>query len=225
MKLVHPAIDTHFDLTPGQSWELIIEDQSSCVKLVHELIRQRDGDDGSWVLSENGHARMLSRFTEVIVDPFSLAPHKNRRVINRLHEQLSLDAISEDYSDETDEIISRLRLYGERLIDFADLSFELCTANELDVRSLLRALEIAPAFDANTLLELWAENMRMLRDLLGVRILVSVGIRTFFSDIELAMVCANLAQDGIALLDIESRDFGGVEGMQRCVIDDQFGEF
>lgn len=104
MKLVHPNLEGQLLLNSPCEW--IIESPELFSRYVKELFEQSNGEEGNFVLSEGEKEISISKFAEIIINPFSI--NKNdKRILGKLYTRLNDLAVAEENYLLTQEIKGR----------------------------------------------------------------------------------------------------------------------
>ncbi|NLD50850.1 MAG: type II-A CRISPR-associated protein Csn2 [Clostridiaceae bacterium] len=201
MKLVHPLFSKPIEFKENIINVLIVENQSVFSNMVSDLLAQLNNQEGEFVLSRNYEPIAIAKETELIINPFDITLN-DKRIINRLYNELNRIASGEEILSETQRIRSEIEKYLTRIIENVDyfIDFE----SELDITSLLKASNIRITFSGSTLVEKVMDYINVLKNLCNTRLFLFVNIKTFFSDKELTELYKYIEYNKLDILIIEN---------------------
>lgn len=216
MKLVHPDLEQQIMVEFQRGCEWIIESPELLAKYVQELCSQTEGGEGNFVLSEEGKEINISKYMEVIVDPFSVNIN-DKKILNRLYAELSKLAFREDMYLSTQGIMGNIQNYFFKLEQISPYILEV--DSEIDVVAILKAIGVKVQNYADHFFENLNQYIKVVAELMRKKVIVLVNVRTYISDIQMKQLLKTAVYNEIALLLIENsqRDFSN--GMYRCIID------
>ena len=84
MKLAHPKLAGQLMLNNEKPCVWVIESPEDFLSYTQELYRQCDGEEGRFVLSEEEKEKEISKYAEIIFNPFAVNIN-DRKVMNRLY--------------------------------------------------------------------------------------------------------------------------------------------
>lgn len=119
--------------------------------------------------------------------------------------------------EKTAELTRYIAEYIMNLEDSANYTVQF--SEKLDVAVLLKAMDVKYEEIEESLLEHLARYIKLVVDLLGVRLLVFVNIRSYLNDDQFAALIQEIEYQEIKALFIENQEKGCVEGGMRYIID------
>ena len=72
MKLVHPKLEGQIIFSDEKPCQWVIESPEDFSLYVQELLRQSEGEEGQFVLSDGDKEKDISKYAEVIINPFAV---------------------------------------------------------------------------------------------------------------------------------------------------------
>ena len=88
MKLVNTYYNLEMDIVENQVIVLSVENPIAYAKLVGDLWKQVNGEDGSYILSDCEKVKNISKEIECILNPFALDCN-SKKIISRLYQELN----------------------------------------------------------------------------------------------------------------------------------------
>lgn len=136
MKLVHPILQEPIIFSENVINVLIIENPNIFSNLVNEMFQQVAGIDGNFVFSKNSIPIDCTKSIEILFNIFELDVNC-KKIINKLYNQLSKNAMDED------NYLKALNIKGQ-IINYID---ELCGTEIYDIT-------YSPEFDISGIFKL-----------------------------------------------------------------------
>ncbi len=182
MKLVHSELEKQIIFSENKINVLTVEHKKLFIQLIEEFLRQINGDEGSFILSENNKELEISKFCEMIIEPFNL-DFNNKKIVNTIYSQLKNLTIDEFHYLETLNIKRDILKYIDTIIFDYDIPLEV--DNDFDITALFKALNIKVENENSSLLEKLINYISLLTDLTNIRLFILINIKQFFSYEEL----------------------------------------
>lgn len=93
MKMVHSELSGEIISESAAFTEWIIESPKDFSEYLHELYCQYEKDEGRFVLSQGDKILELSKYLEIIVNPFTVEIN-SRKILNKLY--IKLEKVSKE---------------------------------------------------------------------------------------------------------------------------------
>lgn len=196
--------------------EWIIESPDLFTKYVQELYAQCGKNEGGFVFSEDGNEIDLSKVADMIMNPLGLDLNE-KKIVSKLHLELVKTSVSEIMYEKTAELTRYIADYIMNLEDSANYTIQF--SEKLDMAVLLKAMDVKYEEIEESLLEHLVRYIKLVVDLLDVRLLVFVNIRSYLNDDQFAALIQEIEYQEIKVLFIENQEKGCVEGGMRYIID------
>lgn len=198
------------ELDCGKTVEWIIESPALFRKYVNLLNLQADGEEGTFVLSDDDTILDIAKYMEIVVNPFAV-DFEDRRIQKKLYSQLQKAAYGEDMFMDTQKLNSDLQSYIFRLENICGYDIEIDT--DMDVQLVFKALGVKMEGGEYNFSEKLAQYMKVMAELMGKKILVFVNIRSYLENEQIQELMKNAVYNEISLLFIENiqRDFSEME--------------
>ena len=147
---------------------LSVEAPSAYQKIMHDFWQQYNGNEGSFILSENGKELKIQKNVECIYNPFSVNLN-DKKILTKLYHELSLQSdslLQEDGIELRESIIS----YFDKLLN--TVPYAITYNFEFELSSIIKALDVQTDSTADTLTEKLCSYMNLLQQLCGISIFV-----------------------------------------------------
>ena len=155
-----------------------MENQSLFRELIESLINQTNGNDGLFVLSENGKIISFSSNTELIKDfaPFCI---NSKSVLSKLQAYLEKNAMTEAHFDKSYRLIAEIESFVSDIA--SDVPFDVYES-KVSIGGVIKSLGVEIVEDYTNPLEKIFDYMEAIRFLSGDKLFVFVGMRSYFDD-------------------------------------------
>lgn len=221
MKLVHPDFEYQLRMDCQKGCQWVIEPPELLTKYVWELIRQSEGREGNFVLSEEGKEKNIAKSLEIIVNPFEINVN-DKRILSRLYAELVVEAMNDNMYLATREIQGKLQNYFANLEQSTD--YILTVDEEIDLVSIFKAIGVRMECDAEDFMGNIILYIRLLARLLRKEVVVFVNLSCYFTVEQLKELVKSASYSEISILLIESRQWGCSNFLNRYIIDRDYCE-
>lgn len=202
MKLVYEDIETHIDFAQHKVNILVIENPSLMREVIGNLVRQIQGDDGKFILSEGSKTLSLAKNASIIIDFFAVTLNE-RKVLTKLYDRLTELSVSEDFYLRTNDIRCRIEEYTNDILFASDLT--LAYDDSFKMQEFFKFLGIKFEDNEATLLERLLAYVELCASFLGLKLVVCVNLNAFLSKDELEDLYNQIKYYNINLLLIEHK--------------------
>ena len=215
MKLVNISSGIDIDINENEVNELIIEHKGLFAKTIEILIKQANGEEGDFVLSENNKIIKLEKCSDVIVDYFTMTPN-NKKVLNKLY--ASLEIVANNYVEEKADINARIISMLDKIttsVGGSDLTYNL----DYKWSDIFKLYSVEFEEDYSDIVNKIISYIKIISQFTDIRVLFLVNARTFLSNDEMQMLyeISNYCKINIFLL--ESHESEERDDVKRYVID------
>lgn len=217
MRFVYAELDLDFSLDTDHPVVLVVEDKACFSKLLSNLWRQQHGDLGNVLVSKRERTLRFDKSCEVIMNPFDL-DFNSRKVLGVIYDELeeSGEEAQFEYLSQINRDIVLLLDALEKETDYP-LSFDL----ELDLKGLLKLYHVRVDADEEEPLPAMVSYINLLRKVTSLQLVVFVNLKTYFSKQQILELYQACRYEEVAVLDIESFDFGKEIEFEKYIISDQ----
>lgn len=216
MKLVHPDFGFQMQFGQGNVCELVIESPGSFAKYVQELLRQTEGEEGDFVLSEGEKEYPLSKYAEIIVNPLAVDIN-DKKILNKLYHELAERSVDDEMYLLTQKVTADLQSYFFQLEQRCPYMLE--SDMEIDMIAVFKALGVKLENYSDDFFENIVQYTKILAELMGKRICIFVNIRSYLDEVQVEQLIEMAEYNEMALLFIEKSQDGFSNGIARYIID------
>ena len=178
---------------------LSVEAPSAYQKIMHDFWQQYNGNEGSFILSENGKELKIQKNVECIYNPFSVNLN-DKKILTKLYHELSLQSdslLQEDGIELRESIIS----YFDKLLN--TVPYAITYNFEFELSSIIKALYVQTDSTADTLTEKLCSYMNLLQQLCGISIFVISNLKCLLQNTDLQLLYEYAKYNKINLIIIE----------------------
>lgn len=217
MKLVHPDLQMQLHLTPPAAVALTIEAPELFLKYIQDLYLQSNGREGQFVLSDVNKELRISKFVEVILEPFSLDTN-DRRILNKVYADLRDLAMDEEGYLRTQDILAQLQQYFMELEERSP--YILTVDSDINVIDVFKALGVRFEAYEEGVFENLTQYIRILGDVLQKKVVVLVGMTGYLTKEQIMLLTKEAIYHEISIIYAESKsyDWAGL-GIVSYIID------
>lgn len=202
MKMVYEPFEYPIVFEENKVNVVCIERPECFRQFIEDLQEQIQEEEGKFVLSADGEELPLKKYVCVITDIFNLE-FNERKVLNRIYEELDQYAASEEMYLQTCELQTHLFKFLENLVQATD--YPLSYSQEVDLTDLYKAVELEVQTEYESLLEKIMDYMDLMVQIFHIHCLVFVNLKSFLRTEELEDLYKAAAYKKVHLLLLENR--------------------
>lgn len=216
MKLVHSELSGVIITDSAMFTEWVIESQKYFSEYLQELYWQYEKGDGRFALSQGDKELELSKYLEIIVNPFTVEIN-SRKILNKLYINLEKISREEQMYTKTLELTAYIHEYLMQLEQQTNyiLSFD----DNLEIPALLKAVGIKHEEIEEDFLERLIRYVKIAVEVLSTKVFVFVNIRSYLTDSQVQELIKEIGYQEAKILFMESQERGCLEGGMRYIID------
>lgn len=214
MKLVNSKLDLKIDMKENNVDVIVVEDNQSMVAVVSNLWKQCNGEEGEFVLSENGIIK-FNKNVDMIINPFELN-FNNKKISSALFNELS--EIGNEFIEQKSELNTRIiELIDNIILKSSYLGIEYSI--DFMWNDLFKMVGIKIDEEYDSLLSKLVEYMKIISKLCKIKILILVNIKAYLTIEEIEDLYINASYNKIQLVLIESYEKEKLDGENVYIID------
>ena len=177
---------------------------------------QYENDEGRFVLSQGDKILELSKYLEIIVNPFTVEIN-SRKILNKLYIKLEKVSKEEQMYEETLELTAYIHEYLMRLEQQTNyiLSFD----DNLEIPALLKAVGIKHEEMEDDFFERIIRYVKIAVEVFSTKVFVFVNIRSYLTDEQIQELIKEIRYQEAKILFMESQEKACLEGGMRYIID------
>lgn len=216
MKLIERELGIEIEIKENIVSVLVIENVNLRLSIIEELYLQMFGKEGSWLLAENEKTYELSKYAELILEPFSLQLN-SKKVKAKLHQEMKMIAEDFFYSQGL-EIHSQICSYLEMMME--KIPYPVQYQNEWNILELLKWYNVELVDEGVDACEKLFNYIKLMNQVCGTVIFIMVNIKQYLSEIQLLELYKLARYSKIQLILIEfNMDHERIESEEVHILD------
>lgn len=220
MKLISSMFPGKVEIDENHVFSFVIENKSLYLRVLKDIYYQTMGKSGEIILSEDSAVLSISGNIELITDFVTFEPN-NKRLLGRVNKMLEEELNDGELFGETMDVITRI----ERLIYKATDSFPFdLSLDGITTSNLIKMVSPKIIDDSESEIEKVLNYMEIVREILGNRLFVMVGMRSFFSNEEMQGFIDTVLSHKYNVLLMESSENDILNGEKRLILDNDICE-
>lgn len=216
MKLVHSELSGELlkDKTIFTEW--IIESPELFARYLQELYGQYAKCEGKFVLSQDIKELDISKYVEIITDPFAVDLN-GRKIINKLYTELNELSKTEMMYTKTLQLAQHIQEY---LLDLESNTNHILQFNsEMDVTGLLKTMDVKIEDCTEKFFERLVCYIKNVIGVLSVKVFVFINLRSYLTDNQMEELIQEITYQEVHALFIENQERTCLKGGIRYIID------
>ena len=215
MRLICSLFPGTIEFDETSVFTLILERKDIYRQALKELYAQVLGESGEWILSENDRILKIPTNVEMITDFVGFDPN-NKKLLARIQKILEEEIEQGEEYAEGMAILSRI----EQLLDRAGERFSFPVIYEgLTIGALVKIAAPKLIDDYETDLEKIIAYMELIRELMGERLFVMVGMKYYFTAQEMQLFIDTVVLHRYKVLLLESYESDILVNEKRMLLD------
>ncbi|SHF11691.1 CRISPR-associated protein Csn2 [Alkalibacter saccharofermentans DSM 14828] len=215
MRLINIELGINIEIIENRVNVLVIEHPFTLRSVVEDILKQIEGEDGDFVLSDKNRVLPISKHIELVLNPFALDLN-SKKIQNKLFQEIKLYA-EEKLIVETNELNKKILEFLE--MSLLNQSYSLGYDFELDFQNLLKLYHVGFKEDEKGFVELLIEFIRIQSNLLGAKAIVFLNLKSFLSENELNQLYEFAFYSKINLILLENLFRNKIHGESVVIID------
>ncbi|RDU22252.1 type II-A CRISPR-associated protein Csn2 [Anaerosacchariphilus polymeriproducens] len=216
MKLVSSDFSFQLELEESKVNLLIIENPIIFSKIILELLKQSEGNEGRFVLSQEGKVLKIEDNIFCIINPLEL-DFNQKNIITKLYSRLKEEIINTELLLENNSIYADIFQYIQKVID--TISYPLTYKADMEPNALFKLLNVKFEEVQESLVERIIDYIKIMQQILGKKIVVLVNIKAYLSINELEQLYREAAYQKLNLIILESHLSSSLNNEVRYIID------
>lgn len=218
MKLMHNLLE-HEILSDSQSLAVwVIENEKFCFESLKTLMQQCQGEDGPYLLTENGKPANISKSLVFTPSPFSI-DHNPRKALTALYKQLNTTLTQSDTATKVQDLLEQISaILREALLD---VESDLELPNVPDWEAVWKFFDIQFRESYANLAEEICDYTHAARLFLGTQVFIFAGVLAYIGVADLELLFKQITYDQIQVVFIENYlpEAKRLSGMQVLIVD------
>lgn len=202
-------------LEENQVGVMVLEQPQVYTELLSELLKQSEGEEGLWQLSEGNKDLVFNKSVVIVHTPLQLDLNskKNLNYLYKEMQMISNECAYENVSELNSSIVAYLDMISQKL------PYQIDYKLELEPTQLYKQYEVSLDMDGTSLLEKVINYIQLEKLLCNTKLIVFVNLKAYFDKEELKEIYKTAIYNKIFLLLIETQERGCISGEEYCIID------
>lgn len=202
MRLVNVSYNIDIEFAENCTEIISIEGPDIYTEFIQELISQLDGEAGNFVLSEKNDTVKMDKKVEFISNTFGV-DFNEKRIISKAYNVLK------DSAEGLDELREKINSSIVNILDEVILRspYDNFVYNlDLDWNTLFKLYDVKIQFEEGKLVDKLIQYIKMLAELLGIKVVFLLNMSTFLTKYELQELCKYAQYEKVNLVLLEQRE-------------------
>ena len=214
--MVHPDLSGEVLKDKIVFTEWIIESPELFAGYLQELYGQYAKCGGKFVLSQGIKELDISKYVEIITDPFAVELN-GRKIINKLYAELNELSKNEMMYTKTLQLTQHIQEY---LLELESNTNHILQFNsEMDVVGLLKIMDVKIEDSTEKFFERLVCYIKNAIEVLSVKVFVFINLRSYLTDNQMQELIQEITYQEVHALFIENQERTCLEGGIRYIID------
>ena len=214
--MVHPDLSGELLKDKIVFTEWIIESPELFAGYLQELYGQYAKCGGKFVLSQGIKELDISKYVEIITDPFAVELN-GRKIINKLYAELNELSKNEMMYTKTLQLTQHIQEY---LLELESNTNHILQFNsEMDVVGLLKIMDVKIEDSTEKFFERLVCYIKNAIEVLSVKVFVFINLRSYLTDNQMQELIQEITYQEVHALFIENQERTCLEGGIRYIID------
>lgn len=216
MKIVNIEYNLHINLDENTVQVLYVENASAFTKMVGDLVCQKNGVSGSWILSEADEDISISKKMEVIINPFAVDCN-DKRILKALYQEMKEDTI-ENCNGLYAEINANNLNFIEQII--SRQSYMLDYDCQFSVEDILKIYNLRFEVDNVSLLTYLTEYIKIWHRVGNVDCFAFVNLKSYLTEEEIGLLYEMIFYEKVFLILIENKEYNHLDVENVVILDE-----
>lgn len=216
MRLVNMEYNISLEFEENRTAILVVEEKKLRYKLIDELYRQCEGEDGQFILSDNMQILKLNKVADIIMNPFSI-DFNNRKVLAKLYQEIETYGTESFYEEKQRINGDILKLFDKIMLN---VPYNITTKLEFELAEICKLYNVQLEDVSDTLLEKLMEYIRIMSQLCALKVFIFVNLTMYLTKDEIKELYNFSFNQKVYLLLIEFIMPENLCNEKGCVIDE-----
>lgn len=149
---------------------------------MESIYAQVKGENRDWVLSEENTIMKMDKYVEFIINPFDVDLNQ-KKLLTALYSIIDTEVQNSELLLEWNALHSIFINFAEKIAD--QTFYDLNLTNEFCIKDFLKFMDVKFVDDNSGIVEKLISYLRLVKEILGVRLIVFVNLHTYLSEEEL----------------------------------------
>lgn len=215
MRLIHSGYGINIEVCENEVNLLCIEQKKSFADLIQEILDQKNGKEGNFILSENDKIHNISKEVEIIINPFVLDCNE-KRIQQKLYQEVYEQAVS-NYLPETTELNAEIISYLEKIT--LSVPYDIIFDLEENIQGMLKIYGVRIEQQTSSLLEKITDYLKILVRMCRIKIFIFVNLKTYLDPEDLKKLYEFAFYEKLNIILIENQVIEKINCEKVCILD------
>lgn len=215
MRLIHSDYGIDMEVYENEVNLLCIEKSKLFSILIQELLDQKSGKVGKFILSEDEKILNIAKEVEVIINPFILDCNE-KRIQLKLYQEVYEQAIGH-YLPETTELNTKIVSYLEKIT--LDIPYDITFDLEENIQGMMKTYGLRIEQQTASLLEKIIDYLKILVRMCRIKTFIFVNLKTYLDPDDLNMLYEFVFYEKINLILFENQVTEKIKCEKVCILD------
>jgi len=202
MKIVHPDYQMQIHFVEGEIISLVIESSPHFFRYVEELFAQFCGNEGRFVLSEEGNILKIDNYLDFVISPFTININ-SKNIVSKIYAMMKEQVMTSDEIEMFYKINADMGNLIERAI--VALNFPIQYEEVEDVTTFLKLMNVALLVEeGESLVEKLTEYIKVVAQVLGIKVVVLANVQPYLSEADLRYIKKIAEYEKVTVLFIDN---------------------
>ena len=217
MRLVYPEMEIDLLIQELEPLILVVENPIYFTDMTETLWNQINGQDGKWILSDNGKTLKIDKKVDFIINPFSVTSN-DRKILNKIYSELNAVAL-ENYMVE----LSRVNAQIISLLDIISQTtpYPMVYNLDMDLTGIFKLYDVKVEEECTSLMEKLLSYIKLRHQVTGIDLFVFLNLKQYFSVDQIELLYEGCRYEQVGLLDIENHQYNYRLNSEKYLIIDE----
>ncbi len=179
---------------------LVLENPAIFSKMIRELLEQKEGYEGNFVLSKNYEIIDISKNIEIITDVFNL-DFNSKKIVNKVYSWLN-ETANIDMLEKTRNIYKEIVTYLSHIIQYSD--YPLTYNEDINITDIFKICNLKIDISADNLLEKIINYILLHMNIFNTKLFIFINLKCMLTEEELVEFYKTICYEKINILLIEN---------------------
>lgn len=215
MNLTIPDLMCNIDFEEDFFYEIVIENPIMFSKITGDFYAQVNSKEGNIILSEDNKEIAISKFCEMIWNPFAVDIN-NKKIMSILYQEMQ-DICNTLYMEQSNAINSSLVNFFDSVIE--EMPYNLDYLYDIDWIGLFKLFKVGISEETESLVNRLIDYLKVVKKALGIILIVFIDIKSYLNSDELEELYKSASYEKISILNITSKEHYKSSKEKRFLID------
>lgn len=215
MRLVNRKYGLEFLLSENEALNIVCENRTAIESMITDFISEINGGEGAWILSNNEEELSLSKYADIILNPFSVTCN-DRKIINAVYKELHT-IVDQVYPELFCEANSKIINFIDTTVIGVPYALEYNPCG--DIEGIFKLYDIKFDEEFSSLEERLISYIKIASQVLRKKVFILVNIKSFLDNSAIRQLYKEAMYSKSLLVLFEGRDYSLLSSEKKVIID------